>query len=236
MGTYSECPFGTIKGSVGPLTFACIKGHKIVYMKTDKSKLAHFTGKVVNINTINLFISSLHHQLFKKFLLKYWDIKKLSQSGHNLFAVLLKENFALLYDTLPDKNIQIGAKNWVNMEALRLTYKHTLIEPIHITGITYSNGELHVKWDTSCFIGGKPDDTANIVVIHSQPKSSSDIHKRFSLKVYYKTALRKDAGAIIETDASLEPDYFTAFLFFSNGNTYSHSVGLNYAHTMPHAL
>lgn len=226
-------PFGKIRKSIGPLTFAVRNGEQIVYMKPDAEKMTRHTTKVINGNTLDFFISRLYNELFKKHLRAYWNIEKEARKGQNLMSMLMKVNCGALYKSMPDKSKELGADNWVNMEELRLTYKYKLVEPIRISGLTYKNKKLTVRWDTKTFIGGQADDVANVVGIYCKPMNSADIHKRFEMEVYYKNgAMRKDGEMVLEMGSYEKPDYITGYLFFSNGEKYSHSVGLRYGNTM----
>lgn len=219
MGKCEGCVFGTIRKSVGPLTFAHRNGEQIVYLKPEREHMVRKSLKITNTNTVNLLISQLYNELFKKHLSRYWDTRKAPKRSYNLFSLVIKGTFSSLYDSIPDKGKPLGPENWVDMKRLKLTYKDNLIEYINVTGSKFSGekggGAFEIMWDTMISRDGREDDTAHVVVIYCEPKESEDIQERFDLKTYYKTGVRKDGVLIVETDFYEDTEHLTAYLFFS---------------------
>lgn len=244
--------FGTIKGSVGNVTFSYIRGKQIVYLKRDytlfpKEQSIGFK----NMSSLLALTMRIYHLLRPEFR-KYWKNRNYRMLEHNSF---IRQNISAMYDSIPDKNLPLSESNWVNLSAMRPIYEGKIHEPQNTPqNLTYEGNRLSLKWYTRTFKEGAPEDTAHILVVYCKPsdrdmkvfdtffysnevggdnafftKQQNSILSDgdYDLKVFYGRSLRQRGETSIFIDESLDPKFLSVFLFFSNDTDYSLSSDSN---------
>ncbi|MDD5530228.1 MAG: hypothetical protein PHX21_09395 [bacterium] len=240
--------FGTIKGSVGNITFSYIRGKQIVYLKRDytlfpKEQSIGFK----NMSALLALTMRIYHLLRPGFR-KYWKNRNYRMLEHNSF---IRQNIGFLYDSIPNKNLPLSESNWVNLSAMNPIYEGKLFEPKNTPqNLIYEGNRLSLKWDSRIHKNGTSEDIAHILVFYCKPSDrdmkvfdtffySNEVHKYsenafftkqqnsilsdgdYELKVFYGRSLRHRGETSIFIDESLNPKFLSVFLFFSNDTTYS---------------
>jgi hypothetical protein len=171
MAQYYGSPYGTIRGSIGPLVFSCNKGRHIISLKLPLEINALNTirksTKMQNSKTLMALLMKLYHLIVKPQLSAYWKDRLLP-----LNALIVKENMSILHHSIPDRTKLCDENNLFDISQLQLTFKPTIYEPpARITSLRYTDNQLQIKWDTKTYKDGTPDDIAHIVIIYCQPFS-----------------------------------------------------------------
>lgn len=232
MATYDGSVCGTIRGSIGPLLFKYSKGKRIVQL-CPKYKIRNRpidrNGRLVFTLTIQLF------KELKKELGEYWDHRGKTMTAMNLFS---RENEAAVLDTFPDKKLAYGIDNWVDLSVLRITEGGKLTEPFEITELKYQGWDgtpefpaysVKVKWSPETTNGiGLADDAANVYLIYCKPVKSKVYKESFVINIFSAESVRVKGEAVIQIGDELEPEFVSAFVFFTRGKEYSPSQGVSF--------
>ncbi|MFA5033208.1 MAG: hypothetical protein WC614_09320 [bacterium] len=241
--------FGTIRGSVGNVTFSYVRGKQIVYLKRDytlfpKEQSVGFK----NMSTLLALTMRIYHLLQPEFR-KYWKKHNYQMLEHNSF---IRQNIGFLYDSIPNKKLPISEDNWVDLSAMNPIYEGKIYEPHNVPkNLKYEGNQLSLKWDSRVYKNGTPEDVAHILVFYCKPSDkdmkvfdnlfySNEVDKYggenafftkkrnsilsdgdYELKIFYGRSMRGRGETSIFIDEGLEPRFLSVFLFFSNEMTYS---------------
>ncbi|MDD5530565.1 MAG: hypothetical protein PHX21_11145 [bacterium] len=256
MAQYLGSPLGIIKGSIGNLTFCYRRGKTIVFLKPPGNKNTDAQHKNV---AIAFYIIARIYNLLKPTFSKYWLTTR--NKSLNKISIFMKGNLPTLYKSLPTKTAVCSRENWFNFSLLQLTSVPRLYEPQNKPYlISFANNELKIKWDTQVWRSGAPDDTAHILILYCKPVSTKQLAnitdslfiandkqqfetkqvsvrnpEKFPLELtafYFKTK-RKIGEFTIPLDKTIDHNFLSALLFFSNASKYSMTSGIPLVSTDP---
>ncbi|MFA5032549.1 MAG: hypothetical protein WC614_05970 [bacterium] len=192
-------PYGTIRGSIGNLTFSYRKGSQFVYLKQDYTPSpARQPVGFKNAGKMLSLTMRVYH-LLRPELYKYWQTYKRNMMEHSSF---IRQNLGAIFQTIPDRKQPITKDNWVDLSKMELVYNGRIYEPkMKIENLTYDSNRLHLKWHTGVWRDGKPDDTAHIIVLYCIP-SNEDIKVPDCLYTSYPDAPPQILNSILSDGTS----------------------------------